>query len=476
MDEFFDLNIEKVLEHWELKHALREVIANAIDEQILTESKDVQIYEKNGAWIIRDFGRGIQSIHFTQNENKEKLQSPNLIGKFGVGLKDALAVFYRKNIEVTINSKYAHITMRMAEKAGFGIQTLHAVFTLPLDKQMQGTEFIINGVSKCDVEEAKAMFLRFAQYNVPLEKTRYGEVYQKSGETANIYINGVLVATEDNFLFSYNITNISAQIKKALNRERSNVGRTAYADSVKNILKNCKNENVLLELVEDIDNIMRGTNKDESGWVDVASYAVKNLNKSGRVVFMTPSQRAELTNQQVEVLEQSEKKLVLIPDNVFGKVSDAINTFDDVFKQYEAGFHYKFIPYNQLLEKEKKVFDKGELVLDFFRRRMAQYGDIDVPIKISETIRMDTFGNVTNGCYDPAEKAVILKRDTLHSSADFFGVLAHELIHCVSGKEDNSRDFENVLTEVIGYLFDELEGKNNDQMIRKGFLSAIFKH
>jgi hypothetical protein len=35
MDEF-DLNIERVLENWTVAHALREVIANALDEQALT--------------------------------------------------------------------------------------------------------------------------------------------------------------------------------------------------------------------------------------------------------------------------------------------------------------------------------------------------------------------------------------------------------------------------------------------------------
>ena len=30
----FDLNIEKILENWEVYHAIREIIANALDEQI----------------------------------------------------------------------------------------------------------------------------------------------------------------------------------------------------------------------------------------------------------------------------------------------------------------------------------------------------------------------------------------------------------------------------------------------------------
>jgi Holliday junction resolvasome RuvABC ATP-dependent DNA helicase subunit len=40
----FDLNIEKVLEGWETCHAIREIIANALDEQILSQTEDIQIF------------------------------------------------------------------------------------------------------------------------------------------------------------------------------------------------------------------------------------------------------------------------------------------------------------------------------------------------------------------------------------------------------------------------------------------------
>lgn len=35
----FDLSIEKMLEGWEVRHALRKMIANALDEQTLTDTK-----------------------------------------------------------------------------------------------------------------------------------------------------------------------------------------------------------------------------------------------------------------------------------------------------------------------------------------------------------------------------------------------------------------------------------------------------
>jgi hypothetical protein len=42
-----------------------------------------------------------------------------------------------------------------------------------------------------------------------------------------VYVKGLLVAEEPNFLFSYNVTRLSAALRRALNRERSNVGRGA---------------------------------------------------------------------------------------------------------------------------------------------------------------------------------------------------------------------------------------------------------
>jgi DNA gyrase/topoisomerase IV subunit B len=47
----FDLNIEKILEDWETYHAIREVISNAIDEEILTKTKTIRIFkDQKGKW------------------------------------------------------------------------------------------------------------------------------------------------------------------------------------------------------------------------------------------------------------------------------------------------------------------------------------------------------------------------------------------------------------------------------------------
>ena len=71
----FDLNIEKILENWEIKHIVREIIANALDEQKLFRSSDIKILKQGNTWIIKDFGIGLKYEHFTQKENDEKLSA-----------------------------------------------------------------------------------------------------------------------------------------------------------------------------------------------------------------------------------------------------------------------------------------------------------------------------------------------------------------------------------------------------------------
>jgi DNA gyrase/topoisomerase IV subunit B len=100
----FDLNVEKVLEHWTPAHALREVIANALDEHALIGRADRPLVAKDdaGIWHVQDQGRGLRYHHLTQNESDEKRASDVVVGQFGVGLKDALATFHRNGIEVRI--------------------------------------------------------------------------------------------------------------------------------------------------------------------------------------------------------------------------------------------------------------------------------------------------------------------------------------------------------------------------------------
>src|SRR3712207_7509887 len=52
----------------------------------------------------------------------------------------------------------------------------------------------------------------------------YTTLFRSAEPPAAVYVRGVRVAEDDGLLFSYNVTRLDAKLRKALNRERSNVG------------------------------------------------------------------------------------------------------------------------------------------------------------------------------------------------------------------------------------------------------------
>lgn len=453
----FDLNVEEILEHWEVPHAIREIIANALDEQKLTTSQVVSIYGNREGWHIRDFGRGLRHQHLTQKENEEKLNHEGLIGRFGVGLKDALATLYRREIDVKILSPHGKFTLSMEPKGDFAdIMTLHVLVEEPDDCIIKGTEFILKGVSKKDIENAKSFFLKFSGENL-LEKTEYGEVFSRKGDMANIYVNGVKVAEEEKFLFSYNITSLTSKMKKALNRERTHIGRTAYADRVKSILLSCSSWNVVRKLVDDIELMQRGLNHDETSWLDVAKHAIGFLNQTENVIFVTAKQGIE-RGDLIDNARRDGYRIVfiseLIAERIRGAIDPSGNPIRDLNQyqvEYNESFQYRFVDPNDLTPSETMIYQQKDRILSLIGGQPSSVKTI----QISETMRLENDSG-TAGVWDQNQGMIVIKRTQLKSLGSFAGTLLHEAIHAKYGCGDFSRNFELALTGVVGMLVSKI--------------------
>lgn len=450
----FDLNIEKVLENWTVAHAVREIIANALDEQVLTGTPDIEIYQDlSGIWHIRDYGRGIQYHHLTQNENEEKQRNTNLIGKFGVGLKDALATFDRQGIDVSIKSKYGYITIGKSSKHGFSdITTLYAYIEDTPDKDFVGTDFSLYGCTEYDIEKAKDLFLRFTGIEV-FEKTEYGEILEKRDYVGEIFINGIKVAEEENFLFSYNITSINRTLRKALNRERTNVGRTAYSDRIKAILLSAKSEAVLEMLTDNLEEMSSGRQSDELKWIEVQKHAVKHLNAREDTVFVTPDEMKNSSGAILDIVRSSGKTPVFVTETVMRKIEDdvdvdgnEISTISTVVKNFNESFQYDFVEHSNLTVSEKAVFSITDKILKEFDFEIEKE-QIFISNCLQPDFPLESFG----GIWEPFENRIIILRDMLCDTATYTGVLFHELIHATTGLNDVTRSFETELTRWIGH-------------------------
>lgn len=447
----FDLNIEEVLENWEVEHAIREIIANALDEQILSRTADIRITKDGqGDWHILDFGRGLKIEHFTLNENQEKLNAPSgVIGKFGVGLKDALATFHRRKIGVLIRSPYGTYRLKQEHKYGFdNIVTLHVEFD-DTPNNIQGTEFVLHGVTDADMAKAKSLFLKFSGEEI-LETNVYGQILRRKGDAARVYILGVFASHEPNFLFSYNVTSLTDSMKKRLNRERLNVGRTTYADRVKAILKNTKNKTVESFLIEQVAKRATGEQCDEMTWIEISQMALNLLHQRRQVAYFTEQELQSRPNildnvrsdgyQVVVISEQQKAKL----ESQVLTGGPQVRTIETYIQEYNTSFQYKFVDPRALTKEERRIFDFAPRVLALVRLT----GNRVPEIRISETMRVTS--NDTDGVWDSSIPAIVIKRTKLASLVGFAATLLHEVGHATTGTVDATREFERVLTDYLG--------------------------
>lgn len=455
-EQAFDLNVEKVLEHWSVPFAIRELIANALDEQMITGSREPSICkDAGGRWHITDAGRGIRYEHLTQNENAEKRGHPQVIGQFGMGLKDALAVFDRRGVGIVINSPHAVITTGMRPKEGFpDVITLHALVSRPAQPQRVGTDIILTGVTDQDIETARRFFLRYSGERV-LESTEFGEVIGRFDKRhpARVYVKGLLVAEEPDFLFSYNITKLSAPLRRALNRERSNVGRTAYSDRVKAILKACTSSEVAGPLAEDLNGFAAGRSHDEINWRDVALHACQVLQTNERVVFVTAWQMAQDT-AQVRYAQADGYRVVVVPDDIarsLGSLADLdgnpMVNLDQYRNDWNESFSFSFVDLAAMTVQERAVYART--------REISALASIDLPrrgisVLVSETMRLSDRGDPVLGIWEAADRRIVIRRDQLAGLASYAGTLLHEIGHAASGTMDGTLDFETELTRLLG--------------------------
>lgn len=440
--------------------AVREVIANALDEQTLTGSAAPQITKVgDGRWNIQDSGRGLRYQHLTQNESAEKRRHAQVIGQFGMGLKDALAVFDRRSVGVHIRTAHGDITTGQKAKTGFkDVVTLHALVTNPSEPTMTGTLVQLTGIKDADIDAAKGFFLAFSG-DTQLEQTRYGEVLARrpGSKIGRVYVRGLLVAEEPNFLFSYNITELTVPLRRALNRERSNVGRGAYSPRVKDMLKACQSAAVANPLAADLAGYSRGGGHDELQWQDVTLHACAVLQSLEKVLFITPSELEQGT-PQIEYAKNDGYRLVVVPENIVRALQkhtdlqgQPLVDLERYRQSWNDSFSFTFIDLDALSVAEQKVFALIGPVTKLAGLSPKRVG-VDA-ILISETMRLaDDGSQVMVGVFEDAERRIVIRRDQLAGPAAFCGTLLHELAHARSGETDGALEFEDELTRLLGKI------------------------
>lgn len=73
-------------------------------------------------------------------------------------------------------------------------------------------------------------------------------------------------------------------------------------------------------------------------------------------------------------------------------------------------------------------------------------------IRIAEIIQYKNRQTFTQGICRWAEREIVISRTTLNREEEFLGVLLHELAHATSKAGDETKSFEDELTNMLGYV------------------------
>jgi predicted metal-dependent hydrolase len=207
-------------------------------------------------------------------------------------------------------------------------------------------------------------------------------------------------------------------------------------------------------LCDDLQKFNKGDNCDELSWKPVRLHSIKIMNAEEDAVFATTQEQTTQKDLLDDARAQG-KEIVTIPENVRLDINDEedirgdqITTIDKYEEEYEESFTFDFIDQNDLTSKEQQVWSKKESLF-----KIIQKPD-NYNIKISEELRA-TDNDRTQGVCVSGDNLIVIKRDVLKDQEKFLGILIHEIAHTKTPYPDQTREFENVLTDYLGKLGSE---------------------
>ena len=324
-----DLNIGKeCLDNWDNSHAIRELIANAIDAHTGSKiEKSIVIRQNKNNYEIIDYGRGIIQDDFIQKTNKIKTSNTNFIGQFGIGLKDSLGVLCKNDININIFTKQYKFKPRYDEKKGTTTHTLLIDVSNNTEKNINyGTKIVLCGIDKKDIENAKDYFIDYTtkKYEILYNSD---ECIYKFDNKQMIFINGMRTSKTSDTYFSYNITK-TKDLQKYFNRDRDDKDWKLFKKNIQNILENIDifNKDITKDnLVKDIIKILGEKTLKEFDKIDIIRNLLKKFNDSNKYIFIDIKDKNKIKNKKyTNKIKESKRTIIFLGEGVKKKINHCI--------------------------------------------------------------------------------------------------------------------------------------------------------
>lgn len=220
----------------------------------------------------------------------------------------------------------------------------------------------------------------------------------------------------------------------------------------------CKKEIVITQLVDDLQQYNSRLRHDELSWNDIAMYASRKIGDFKKNVVFITSDTEIKSPSVIDEMKEKELEPAVVPETLVNKIDDynqgteddatPIMTTNQYISDMAERKKYTYVEEKQLTPVEKKIYEKTDKILELIGGKPCCVKQI----KISETIYKSELFTETVGVWNPIESLVVIKRKQLIDIKSYAGTLIHECMHTTSGAGDVCRDFERVLTDIIGSI------------------------
>lgn len=436
----FDLNFtDRYCSHWTVANAVREIVANAEDERRIGGTMSVE--HKGEKLTVTSHGRHLTTRALAFGATT-KGDDDRTIGKFGDGLKAALAVFLRCRMPVHIDTGREVWVPRYIQRDGLDRVVAITTRSLPAKYHRERVVFEVEGVTADDWAEWRKMFL-FLSPAVDSVNTEHGSLIRDEALRGAIYCRGIFVERKPDYRYGYDLNDLQ------LNRDRAVADSWEVDQAIRRVWDAAAKSfaPVRADLVALVGN-------HDQRELSISSYFAPSLSPETRdsvVSAFVATHGADavpvMSSDEAARASQNGLNAVIVPSAMRVILASAgVKSLADVIAARRESVEKTY----SLDEIEPREVDAIQGAIAVFSSAVEGRGE-SMP-----TIEIVDFADATRlGLFVPDSERVLIARKLLAGPRHrLYGVVAHEIAHRAGGDGDAAH--REAIEDLMGRAIESL--------------------
>lgn len=193
--------------NWDFNNAMRELIQNGIDQQVMDRNKEFSIsYDGISRKLtLRNSGNSMLKINTLLLGKSSKANNDDTVGQFGEGYKIAALVLNRLGKTFTVyNNEKKEVWETKFKNSEKWKEKILAFYIRKRETEEKGLCIEIGNVSHDEFNGLYDVWIKLGGDDYEKVETKYGEIITDEDYSGRVYVNGLFVDCNSNLKYGYN--------------------------------------------------------------------------------------------------------------------------------------------------------------------------------------------------------------------------------------------------------------------------------